>query len=386
MGLPEVARTCLVANVASIMLVGPRIYKLTGMADAAPDAVARVLAPFTALLDDLRAPASLLSAAAKEALPADGLALFTEAPAKGMQGFLSRAMAGKIVEGIEAALPPDSLARVCWNSASGEHAGAGFASIPREDIRMLDGAFQNNGCLRTGIAMPHIAVRSNTPIVCGLCGTTLVGELGAHALTCAKSEKDRRHDAVAINGLTKGLKSAFSGTGVHVDGRHAGFVHHGLTPHNPLPLKHRDIAEHAADIAITEPGTRPVLVDPTVVTPTLSGGPGPARTPGHQAKAAEDAKIAYLHERFLVPDLAVAPIDFRPFGVETFGRMGDAAECFITDMARRAKPPMPLDSGGEWDVDGQMSICVRMLRARTMTALAAGNEIMFARFRMACRG
>ena len=29
MGLPEVARTCLVANVASIMLVGPRIYKLT---------------------------------------------------------------------------------------------------------------------------------------------------------------------------------------------------------------------------------------------------------------------------------------------------------------------------------------------------------------------
>lgn len=91
-------------------------------------------------------------------------------------------MADKIIKRIEDAIPLDSSGRVCWLSSLGEYAGAAFASIPRG---ALHSAFQNNGCLRLGIALPFLAAREgNTPLKCGLCTDTLTDELGAHALAC----------------------------------------------------------------------------------------------------------------------------------------------------------------------------------------------------------
>ena len=252
------------------------------------------------------------------------------------------------------------------------------------ELRMLDSAFQNTACSRMGIALPFLAALGGRDFDCGLCKKLLHDEIGGHALTCTGIAKTARHNII-VRALADELSAPLSHTGAHVDRQHATYCLHGLIPKQPIMLSHRDIATHAADIAITEADRRTVLIDPTVTTPTVTPSEvNPARVPGFKAKAAEAKKEEKLQERFLVPDLLLAVVEFVPFGIESYGRLGAKAEAFLVAVARRAYPPVPLDSGGEWDVDGRMSIYVGRIRARVQIALAKGNEVMFEKFRLAC--
>ena len=63
--------------------------------------------------------------------------------------------------------------------------------------------------------------------------------------------------------------------------------------------------------------------------------------------------------------------------------MPEAAK-LLGDMARRAHPPTITETGGEWDVDGLMSIAVRNLRARVMIGLAMGIDRQMRRLLVLC--
>ena len=111
--------------------------------------------------------------------------------------------------------------RAIWLNASGDHTGAGFATIPHTgELCMLDPAFQNTACSRVGIALPFLAALGGRDFNCGLCKKLLHGKIGGHALTRSGIAKTARHNII-VCALADELSAQLSYTGAHVDWQHA---------------------------------------------------------------------------------------------------------------------------------------------------------------------
>jgi hypothetical protein len=380
MGIMELVRIAAFAYVGSWRLLGERVGKAVGVRTRSPEAITAALEPLSAALNEVRL--SNLTDTVIDKLPASARDLLLTEHSTGYQHTLSRAESAWLQSRIFDNLAPDSQARAIWLSVSASESGAGLASLPLEkDLGLNDQTFRDDVGVRLGIAPAWFAALPST-FKCPLCSVPLSNTTFTHPLVCRFAGTGQRHTPV-VAALAAELHSGLSRVGVHVDCRKTGYMHHGLVPQHPLPKSKHDISQHSADIALTEIDTRPILVDPTVVTPSVGTSHLYARKPvGSKAKEAEDMKEAGLSSRFHRPEPPT--VTFWPFAVETFGRFGPRASEFVKFVARKAHPPDQRQDGGDWDVDGLMARFTGRIRAHVQVGRARGLEAQFLKFRHAC--
>jgi hypothetical protein len=383
-GLTELSRMAPFAFLGSRMLIGHRLASTIELASLSAAQAAVVTADLDDALSITRA--ADLDPRTVAHLPSSGLDFLLTAPPNvpRYQQDLARAQLDFLQAAILDDLPADSQARAIWLSASASEAGAGFNVLPLEkDISMDDATFRDDMCLRLGIAPAWFAsLPASFP--CPLCGDQITNEAFIHPLVCLRAGTGQRHSAL-VAALADELHSGLARHGIHVDRRQTGFLYHGMVPHQHLTLdQHRDISQDAADIAITQVGQRPVLIDPTIVTPSVTASDKSAANPakvGITGLQAEKRKVSELNKRFVVPD--PAPIVFDPYAVEAFGRFAPNATESTKRYARRGFPPRKTAEGKDWDVDGLLARYTGRLRARVQVGRALGCQRQLAKFRQA---
>jgi hypothetical protein len=383
-GITELSRMAPFAFLGSWKLIGHRVAKTIGLTGLSAAHAALVTADLDHALALARAAHLDPKTIAK--LPSSGREFLLTVPrdvpryqqdlARDQKDFLQ----GAILED----LPVDSQARAIWLSTSAAEAGAGFNVLPLEkDISMDDDTFRDDMCLRLGIA-PAWFASLPASFSCPLCGDQITNEAFVHPLVCSRAGTGQRHSAL-VAALADELHSGLSRHGFHVDRRHTGFLYHGMVPLQHLTLdQHRDISQDAADIAITNVGHRPILLDPTIVTPSVTASDKSAANPakvGITGLRAEQRKVTELGKRFVVTD--PAPIAFHPCAWEVFGRPAPHAAETIPALARQAFPPRKTAEGKDWDVDGLLARYTGRLRARIQVGRALGCQRQLAKFRRA---
>lgn len=252
---------------------------------------------------------------------------------------------------INMALQGDRRALAWWRSGSFPNAGAWMRVTPLATLNLAPSEYRTALSLR--LLLPARGTPEGAYLQCGVCGNAdKVHDYRYHALNCTRTGdiRSQRHTAVK-HALADMLVALFGSASVAVE-----------TPLGPNL--------RAPDIILTV-GNNIKIIDTCIINPTADryGSRGAEPPPaGHAASMAEHRKRTAYAASLAARNLA--PETFVPFAVETTGRLGPAATCFVESLEQLLTAP-PQDSFAD---------VIAFHLARIRIAVQRGNARAFSAF------